>query len=69
VPDVRRSDQSSYWAFGYPGLMITDTANFRNYGYHNAGDMARNLDYEAMARVVDGVAGMVTELAGGNLIN
>ena len=69
VPDVRRSDQASYWAFGYPGIMITDTANFRNYGYHNVGDVARNLDYGAMARVVDGVADMVTELAGGNLIN
>lgn len=68
VPDVRRSDQSSYWAFGFPGVMITDTANFRNYGYHNAGDVARSLDYDAMARVVDGLAAMLTELAGGNLI-
>ncbi len=69
VRDVRRSDQSSYWAFGYPGVMITDTANFRNYGYHNMGDVPRTLDYDAMARVVDGIAAMVTELAGGNLIN
>ncbi len=69
VRDVRRSDQSSYWAFGYPGVMITDTANFRNFGYHNVGDTTRSLDYEAMARVVNGVADMVTELAGGNLIN
>lgn len=69
VRDVRRSDQSSYWASGYPGLMITDTANFRNYGYHNVGDTARTLDYEAMTRVVDGIAAMVAELAGANLIN
>ena len=69
VRDVRRSDQSSYWAFGFPGVMITDTANFRNYGYHNVGDVARSLDYDAMARVVDGLAAMLTELAGGNLIN
>ena len=69
VPDVRRSDQSSYWAFGFPGIMVTDTANFRNYGYHNVGDVVRSLDYDAMARVVGGIADMVTELAGGNLIN
>lgn len=68
VRDVRRSDQSSYWAFKYPGVMITDTANFRNHGYHNVGDTARSLDYDAMARVVDGVTAMVSELAGVNLI-
>lgn len=68
VPDIRRSDQSSYWAFGFPGVMITDTANFRNYGYHNMGDVPDTLDYAAMARVVDGLAAMVTELAGANLI-
>lgn len=68
VPDVRRSDQYAYWAAGYPGLMITDTANFRNHGYHNVGDVARSLDYDSMARVVDGVADMVAELAGANLI-
>ena len=69
VRDIRRSDQSSYWAFGFPGVMITDTANFRNYGYHNVGDTVRSLDYDAMARVVDGIADMLTDLAGVNLIN
>ncbi|MBI1733065.1 MAG: M28 family peptidase [Gammaproteobacteria bacterium] len=68
VRDVRRSDQSSYWSYGFPGVMITDTANFRNYGYHNVGDMPGTLDYDSMARVVHGLAAMLAELAGGNLI-
>lgn len=68
VQDIQRSDQSSYWAFGFAGVMITDTANFRNYGYHNMGDLARSLDYDSMARVVEGLAAMLAELAGGNLI-
>jgi len=30
VPDIRRSDNSSYWSFGYPAIMVTDTSNYRN---------------------------------------
>jgi Zn-dependent M28 family amino/carboxypeptidase len=30
LPDVRRSDHSSFWDRGYPAMMITDTANMRN---------------------------------------
>jgi hypothetical protein len=68
VRDVRRSDHASYWDHAFPGVMITDTANFRNPGYHNVGDVARTLDYDAMARVVDGLGATLAELAGGNLI-
>jgi Zn-dependent M28 family amino/carboxypeptidase len=68
VRDVRRSDQASYWVFGFSGVMITDTANFRNFGYHNVGDTPNTLDYDAMARVVDGLAGMLGEMAGAELV-
>ena len=64
VPDIRRSDQASYWAFGYPGVMITDTSNFRNYGYHNMGDTWKTLDYGRMARLVTGLTAMIRGLAG-----
>jgi len=65
VPDIRRSDQASYWFFGYPGVMITDTSNFRNYGYHNMGDTWKTLDYGRMARLVTGLTAMIRGLAGG----
>lgn len=63
VPDIRRSDNAAYWRHGYPAVMITDTANYRNPNYHNAGDTHRTLDYESMARVVTGLSGMIRTMA------
>ena len=63
VPDVRRSDNYSYWRFGYPAVMITDTSNFRNFNYHNAGDLPNTLDYDRMTRVVSGLTEMISGLA------
>ncbi len=63
VPDIRRSDNSSYWAFGYPAIMVTDTSNYRNRNYHTLGDMHRSLDYESMARVVAGLGHTVAAMA------
>jgi Zn-dependent M28 family amino/carboxypeptidase len=57
------SDQWSFWMFGYPALMVTDTAVFRNPHYHRPTDTPETLDYERTARVVDGLAHVVTELA------
>lgn len=53
------SDQRNYWARGYTGVMITDTAFIRNPNYHTASDTPDTLDYHRMARVVDGVANAV----------
>jgi hypothetical protein len=63
VPAVNRSDNSSYSEFGYPAVMITDTGDFRNMGYHNVGDVARTLNYDYMAHVVNGVRHMLLDLA------
>lgn len=49
------SDQRNYWSHGWPAVMVTDTAFLRNPNYHTRGDTADTLDYERMARVVDGV--------------
>jgi len=32
--DLFRSDHASFWFNDYPGIMITDSANFRNPNYH-----------------------------------
>lgn len=57
------SDHRSYWAEGYPAVMITDTAFFRNRAYHTDRDTADRLDYERMAQVVEGTLAAVLELA------
>jgi Zn-dependent M28 family amino/carboxypeptidase len=49
------SDHLSYWAEGYPAMMVTDTAFLRNPNYHRAGDTYEKLDYVRMAKVVQAV--------------
>ncbi len=60
---VWRSDHASFWRAGYPGLMVTDTANFRNPHYHRASDTPETLDYTRMAQVVGGLVHVVRDLA------
>lgn len=54
------SDHMNYWNEGFPALMVTDTAFFRNHNYHQAGDTFESLDYERMAKVVQGVYAIAT---------
>jgi len=61
---VTLSDHSSYNRHGYPALMITDTAFMRYPYYHTAQDTPDKLDYESMARVVEGLAKTIAALAG-----
>ncbi|HYF14621.1 MAG TPA: M28 family peptidase [Phycisphaerales bacterium] len=65
LPGVGWSDHWSFWKEGYPAVMITGTAPFRNPNYHQATDTPETLDYERMARVVDGLDDLVIHLAGG----
>ena len=55
VQGVDFSDHRSYWAQGYPALMVTGTAFMRNRNYHRAGDTFDKLDYKRMAMVVQSV--------------
>jgi Zn-dependent M28 family amino/carboxypeptidase len=64
VPGVGLSDHASYWKEGFPAVMITDTAFYRNDRYHTAADTPETLDYVRMARVVDGILRAVLGLAG-----
>ena len=63
LPGVGWSDHWSFWQVGYPALMVTDTAPFRYPHYHRPSDTPDKLDYERMARVVDGLRAVVEELA------
>jgi hypothetical protein len=64
IPGVGWSDHEAFWAAGFPAVMITDTAPFRNPYYHTRGDTPDRIDYERMTRVVDGLAAVVRHLAG-----
>jgi Zn-dependent M28 family amino/carboxypeptidase len=55
VPGVALSDHSSYWKFGFPAAMITDTAFYRNPNYHQSSDTIETLDFEKMSQVVNAV--------------
>ena len=63
VRGIRRSDHASFWVNGFQAVMITDTANYRNYGYHNIGDTHDSLDYDRMTIVVEGIMSMLKSLA------
>lgn len=67
VPPTRLSDHSRFWDAGYPALMLTDTAFFRNPNYHGPGDRAETLDPDFMARVAEATAELVRRLAGGTM--
>jgi len=56
------SDHWSFWQEGYPAIMISDTALFRNPNYHRPSDTPDTLNYEPMARVVLGVSKLVKYL-------
>jgi hypothetical protein len=62
IPGIASSDHWSYHQMGYPSLMVTDTAPFRNPQYHRTTDLPETVDYDSLARVTKGVEGVVREL-------
>lgn len=65
VPGVWWSDHWAFWRKGYPAIMITDTAPYRNVFYHTRDDTPDRLDYARMARVVDGLTAVIADLVRG----
>jgi hypothetical protein len=55
IEGVASSDHWSFHQFGYPALMVTDTAPFRNPYYHQVNDLPANVDYASLARVTLGL--------------
>jgi len=51
LPDSRRSDHAAFWHYGYPAVMLTDTANFRNPNYHAATDTIETLDLAFIEKI------------------
>ena len=65
LPGVGWSDHWSFWQADYPGIMVTDTAPFRYPHYHTPPDTPDKVDYERLARVIDGLTKVLEELADG----
>jgi Zn-dependent M28 family amino/carboxypeptidase len=63
LPDTRRSDHTAFWECGFPALMVTDTANFRNPHYHRSTDTVDTLNLKFLASVADAVTNAVLALA------
>jgi hypothetical protein len=49
------ADHSSFWKFGYPGIMVTDTGGFRSSSHTTKEDTMEKLNFEAMSRIVIGM--------------
>lgn len=64
ISGVGWSDHWAFWQCGYPGVMVTDTAPYRYPFYHSDQDTPDKLDYEKLARVVEGLEKVVQELVG-----
>jgi aminopeptidase YwaD len=64
VPETRFSDHASFWNQGYPALMLTDTAMFRNPHYHSHRDRYETLDFNFMTDVAKAVVSATAFLLG-----
>ncbi|GMV26302.1 MAG: hypothetical protein AMXMBFR58_23330 [Phycisphaerae bacterium] len=60
---VNWSDHRGFNEVGYPALMVTDTAPLRYQHYHAETDTPDKLDYLSMARVVEGILGVIEKVA------
>ncbi len=65
LPATRLSDHASFWDHGWPAVMVTDTAFFRNPNYHTSRDSFDTLDFRFMAEVVNSLDLAFAEISAG----
>jgi hypothetical protein len=63
VPDLTRSDHAPFWLSGYPAVMLSDAAEFRNKNYHTPKDSIQYLDMDFAANVVKATIATAIEKA------
>jgi aminopeptidase YwaD len=63
LPDTRRSDHAAFWDQGFPAVMLTDTANFRNPHYHRPTDTIETLNLDFLENVTTALTAAVADLA------
>ncbi|HET6459976.1 MAG TPA: M28 family peptidase [Syntrophales bacterium] len=62
IPGVDFSDHRSFWKMGYPAVMITDTAFYRNPNYHTETDTINTLDFNRMTELLKGLVQTAQDL-------
>ena len=55
LPPLFLSDHSSFWKYGFPAVMITDTAFLRNPHYHRSTDTTATLNFDFLAEAIAAV--------------
>lgn len=63
VPDLQRSDHSSFWDANIPALMLSDGSNFRNTNYHLPTDDVSTIDAEFFTNCTKAVLAAAATLA------
>lgn len=62
LPPLYLSDHSSFWKYGFPAVMVTDTAFLRNPHYHLPTDTPDTLNFQFLEDVVQGVVATVVAM-------
>lgn len=62
IPAVDLSDQWSFWQMGYPAIMLTDTAFYRNRHYHTHRDTIEKLNFVSMTKLTVGLSKLLNHL-------
>jgi hypothetical protein len=63
IPGIDWSDHWSFANYGYPALMVTDTAYFRDPDYHKPTDLPAKVENEKVARVTHEMAKVIWQMA------
>jgi hypothetical protein len=63
VPGIGWSDHWAFHQFGFPAVMITDTALFRYPHYHSPSDTPDKVDYDKLARITKGLEHVLRDIA------
>ncbi len=59
IPGVSWSDHWAFWKMGFPALMVTDTAFYRNPYYHTVNDSADKINFQRLADLVVALAEVI----------
>ncbi len=62
TPGASESDQAPFWKQDYAALLVTDTGSLRSTTTGTPSDTPDRLDYQRMARVVQGLTNVITGL-------
>lgn len=65
---ILRSDHAAFLLVGEPGIIVTDTSNFRNPHYHTPRDTVETIDQKRFTLVTRALVGAIEDLANANEI-